>query len=137
MSKALLLPRVIVRFNVVLMSSKFIYLKLLVKKCWRRCQIDPVCRLHVTQREDLEPVGGLGIVAAQGGSVKSRHLSQICLGASDPQTIPCAASIARASCSPSMKAAKARTWGTLSGERLAVPACPVSMRSAIWLAVSR
>ena len=49
--------------------------------CWRRLQIDPVCRFHVTQRDDLEPVGGLRIRAAKGGSVKSRRLGQICAGA--------------------------------------------------------
>ena len=31
----------------------------------------------MTQRDDLEPVGGLGIAAAKGGSVKSRRLGQI------------------------------------------------------------
>ena len=35
--------------------------------------IDPVCRLTMTQRDDREPVGGLGIAAAEGGSVKSRR----------------------------------------------------------------
>jgi hypothetical protein len=35
----------------------------------------------MTQRDDLEPVGGLGLVAAEGGSVKSRRLGQICVGA--------------------------------------------------------
>ena len=49
--------------------------------CWRRLQIDPVCRFHVTQRDDLEPVGGLRIRAAKGGPVKSRRLGQICAGA--------------------------------------------------------
>ena len=48
--------------------------------CWRRRHIDPVCRFHVTQRDDLEPVGGLGIAVAKGGSVKSRRLGQICVG---------------------------------------------------------
>ncbi len=32
-------------------------------------QIDPLCRFHVTRRDDLEHVGGLGIAAAKGGSV--------------------------------------------------------------------
>ena len=49
--------------------------------CWRRRQIDPVCRLPMTQRDDLEPIGGLGIAAANCGSVKSWHLGQICVGA--------------------------------------------------------
>jgi hypothetical protein len=49
--------------------------------CWRRLQIDPVCRFHVTQRDDLEPVGGLGIAATKGGAVKSRRLGHICVGA--------------------------------------------------------
>ena len=40
-----------------------------------------VCRFPVTQRDDLEPVGGLGIAAANGGSVKSRLGGQICVGA--------------------------------------------------------
>ncbi len=35
----------------------------------------------MTQRDDLEPIGGLGIAAANGGSVKSWHLGQICVGA--------------------------------------------------------
>ena len=38
-------------------------------------------RFHVTQRDDLEPVGGLGIAATKCGSVKSRRLGQICVGA--------------------------------------------------------
>ena len=38
-----------------------------VHLCWRRHQIDPVGRFHVTQRDDLEPVDGLRIVAAKGG----------------------------------------------------------------------
>ena len=49
--------------------------------CWRRLQIDPVCRFHVAQRDDLEPVGGLEIAATKGGAVKSRRLGQICVGA--------------------------------------------------------
>jgi hypothetical protein len=49
--------------------------------CWRRLQIDPVSRFHVTQRDDLESVGGLGIAATKGGAVKSRCLGQICVGA--------------------------------------------------------
>ena len=49
--------------------------------CWRRLQIDPVCRFHVTQRDDLEPVGGQGIAATKGGAVKSRRLGHICVGA--------------------------------------------------------
>ena len=35
----------------------------------------------MTQRDDREPVGGLGIAAAKGGSVKSRRLDQVCVGA--------------------------------------------------------
>jgi hypothetical protein len=35
----------------------------------------------MTQRDDREPVGGLGIAAAEGGSGKSRRLGQICVGA--------------------------------------------------------
>ena len=35
----------------------------------------------MTQRHDLEPVAGRGIAAANGGSVKSRRLGQICIGA--------------------------------------------------------
>ena len=67
--------------------------------CWRRRQIDPVCRFHVTQRDDLEPVGGLGITAAKGGAVKSRRLGQICVGAnrqgySHPHVPPALNSIA-------------------------------------------
>ena len=37
----------------------------------------------LTQRDDLEPVGGPGIAAAKGGSVKSRRLGQICVGANN------------------------------------------------------
>ena len=48
--------------------------------CWRRRNIDPVCRFHVTQRDDCEAVGGLGIATAKGGSVKNRRLGQICVG---------------------------------------------------------
>ncbi len=44
-------------------------------------QIEPAWRFHVIQRDHLEPVGGLGIAAAKGGSVKSRRLGQICVGA--------------------------------------------------------
>ena len=35
----------------------------------------------MTQRDDLEPIGGLGTAATKGGSVKSRRLGQICVGA--------------------------------------------------------
>ena len=35
------------------------------------------------QRDDREPVVGLGIAAAEGGSVKSRRLGQICVGANN------------------------------------------------------
>ena len=35
----------------------------------------------MTQRDDREPAGGPGIAAAEGGSVKSRRLGQICVGA--------------------------------------------------------
>ena len=38
----------------------------------------------MTQCDDLEPVGGLGTAAAIGGSVKSRRLGQICVGANTP-----------------------------------------------------
>ena len=48
--------------------------------CGRRLQIDPVCRVPVTQLDDLEPVAGLGIAAANGGAVKSRRLGHICVG---------------------------------------------------------
>ena len=48
--------------------------------CGHRLQIDPVCRLPVTQRNDLEAVAGRGLATAKGGSVKSRRLGQICLG---------------------------------------------------------
>ena len=34
----------------------------------------------MTQRDDCEPVGGLGIAAAKGGSVNSRRLGQMCVG---------------------------------------------------------
>ena len=49
--------------------------------CRRRRQIDPVCRLAMTQCDDLEPVAGLGAATAEGGSVKSWRLGQICVGA--------------------------------------------------------
>jgi hypothetical protein len=39
----------------------------------------------MTQRGDPEPVGGLGVAAAEGGSVKSRRLGQICVGANKPR----------------------------------------------------
>ena len=35
----------------------------------------------MTQRDDLEPIGGLGTAATKGGSVKSPRLGQICVGA--------------------------------------------------------
>ncbi len=58
--------------------------------CRRRREIDPVCRLPMTQRDDLEPIGGLGTAATKGGSVKSRRLGQICVGANSqrPQRAP-------------------------------------------------
>ncbi len=65
-------------FSVLLISMTWHVLEAL---CWRRLQTDPARRFHVTQRDDLEPVGGLGIAAAKGGSVKSRRLGQICVGA--------------------------------------------------------
>jgi len=39
------------------------------------------CRLPVTQRDGLESIAGRGAAAAKGGSVKSRRLGQICVGA--------------------------------------------------------
>ena len=39
------------------------------------------CRLPVTQRDGLESIAGRGVAAAKGGSVKNRHLGQICVGA--------------------------------------------------------
>ena len=42
----------------------------------------------MTQRDDLEPDGGLGIAAAEGGSVKSRRLGQICVGANSRGLAP-------------------------------------------------
>jgi len=36
--------------------------------CSRQRQLDPACRLYVTQRDDLEPVAELGIAAANSGS---------------------------------------------------------------------
>ena len=53
------------------------------KKCCLRRQIDLACRLPATQRDDLEPVGGLEIAATKGGAVKSRRLGQICVGANN------------------------------------------------------
>ena len=41
--------------------------------CGHRLQIDPVCRFPVVQHDDLEPIAGRGIAAANGGSVKSRR----------------------------------------------------------------
>ena len=40
-------------------------------RCWRRRQIDPCCRFHVTQRDGLEPVAEHCEAAAKSGSVKS------------------------------------------------------------------
>ena len=45
--------------------------KLLDHVCGHRLQIVPVCRFPVTQRDDLEPIAGRGIAAANGGAVKS------------------------------------------------------------------
>ena len=42
----------------------------------------------MTQRDDLEPIGGLGTAATNGGSVKSWRLGQICVGANmEPQDV--------------------------------------------------
>ena len=40
-----------------------------------------LCRFPVTHSNHLEPVGGLGIAAGKGRSVKSRRPGQICVGA--------------------------------------------------------
>ena len=40
----------------------------------------------MTQRDDLEPIDGLGIAAAEGGSVKSWRLGQIYVGANTHET---------------------------------------------------
>ncbi len=45
--------------------------------CSRQRQLDPACRLYVTQRDDLEPVAELGIAAASGVSQKSGALSPV------------------------------------------------------------
>ena len=41
--------------------------------CGHRLQIAPVCRYPVIQHDDLEPIAGRGIAAANGGAVKSRR----------------------------------------------------------------
>ena len=43
--------------------------------------MDPAYWFPVTQRDDPGPVAGLGIAAANSGSVKSRRLGQNCVGA--------------------------------------------------------
>ena len=49
--------------------------------CPLRSHIDPICRLPVTQRDDLEPVVECGVAAANGGPATSRRLGQNCFGA--------------------------------------------------------
>jgi hypothetical protein len=49
--------------------------------CRCRRQIDPACRIPVTQRDDPGIVAGRGMAAADGGSRKCRHLCQIRVGA--------------------------------------------------------
>ena len=44
--------------------------------CPLRSHIDPVCRLPVTQLDDLEPVVECGVAAAHGGPATSRRLGQ-------------------------------------------------------------
>ena len=52
--------------------------------CWRRRQIDPVCRLPLILRSDLEPTAGRGVEAANVESVKSWRPGQIYVDADRP-----------------------------------------------------
>ena len=113
--------------------------------CWRRRQIDPVCRFHVNQRDDLEPVGGLGIAATKGGSVKSRHLGQICVGAN---TLPTSASTMTSPFSPltdeevqeldefllyGVDDDKSMTIDTLDGYLHAIAIGPTTLAPSVWM----